>query len=315
MQKINTLFIGTSRFAVIILKNLIKSDLFSFSGIITQPDKPAGRKQVLDMPAIKKFASEEKLTSKIFQPVKISHEAENILQETKPDLIIVADYGQILPQNLTDYPKYKCLNIHGSLLPDLRGAAPVPMAILNGYDKTGVSIPIMSTGLDDGPVIGSKQEKIQENDTTASLKARLAEIGSNLLIELIPKWIKGEIDAQEQDNSQVTMVYTKDIAKDKAQIVVDTPILLAQRMIRAFSPWPIAWMYIDFNGQKKRLKVYSASNTDLTLDLKPGTIQKHAKQLYLSLRDGCLELTKIQLEGKKQQNANECLYLSGSIII
>jgi methionyl-tRNA formyltransferase len=314
-----TLFIGSGIFAVDILKGLLSSSGIEIVGIITQPDKPAGRKKILSHCPVADYAFMQANSSKlqIFQPEQLKSRAEEIIEKTKPELVIVADYGQIVPDSIINYPKYKCLNVHGSLLPDLRGAVPIPMAILKGYTETGVSIPIMTSKLDDGAIIAFQKEQIKPDDTTESLKARLAIIGSVLLVKTIPAWVAENIKLIPQDESKATYVWQKDISKDKAQITPSTLIDLADRMIRGFYPWPIAWCKVIDNRQKEFIvKIIRAKKIDTTLEdfkeISVNTFVKHHKKLYLSLSDGILEILLLQVEAKKIIPGTEGLFLDSS---
>lgn len=314
MNKVKTVFIGTSSFAVTILQKLLTSELLSIEAVITQPDKPSGRKQSLQMPKIKEYMIKTAMDIRFYQPSKLKMEADKIMQETNPDLIIVADYGQIIPEIMLQKPTYKCLNIHGSLLPDLRGATPIPIAILKGYTTSGVSIPLMTNGLDSGPVLAEATIKIDPDDTTASLKHKMAVLGAGLLLATLPKWLGHQLVPQTQDEDKATYTFVKDLSKQNAQITTATSIQYADRMVRAFFPWPIAWVMIKHNGQAKRLKILSAekrldSNLSTT-----GTIHKRGNELLLILKDGCLNLKQIQLEGKQVMAAKDYLFLANSRI-
>jgi methionyl-tRNA formyltransferase len=316
LEKVRTVFIGAGNFAVEILKALQASEIIELIGIVTQPDKPAGRKQILTpCPVRELVASDKKLKEiELFQPEKIKVVAENILNQTKPELIIAADYGQILPKSVIDYPKYKCLNVHGSLLPDLRGAVPTPMAILKGYNVTGVSIPIMTPGLDDGPVLALREEKISQEDTTATLRPRLARIGGELLVEILPKWLSGEIQAVPQDEKLATFTRQNDIAKDKAQITKDTKAEVAERMVRAFNPWPVAWCNICLGTKTVRLKIYEASLCieDAVPIATIGQLYRKNKEIALQLNGGNLIMKRVQVEGKGISEGNQTLFLAGA---
>lgn len=317
-QKIPTIFFGAGNFAVKILENLLTIDYLDLKAIITQPDKEAGRKKELTPPAVKHFILEQKsgsIKSKLLQPVKLKLETKNILNEFKPELIIVADYGQMIPNSIIDYPKYKCLNIHGSILPKYRGAVPAAMAILNGDKTTGVSIPVMTYKLDDGAVLDHKEIEILDTDTTYSLRMRLAEIGNGLLNEILPFWLSGELIAKPQNESEATITWEKDLEKEKAYIFSFTPVIQAERMIRAFSPWPIAWTeIIESNSDKsKRLKIYKAKiENTISSNFEKGTIFKDNKKLFLKLDDGVLELLEVQIEGKKVLKGKDYLFLNGA---
>ena len=343
-NKIPTIFFGAGNFAVKILENLLNpnspiSETIDIVAVVTQPDKEAGRKKELTPPPVKLFLQNSHVSTErsipLLQPASLRFESANILEKFKPELIIVADYGQIIPNNIIDFPKYKCLNIHGSILPKYRGAVPAAMAILNGDKTTGVSIPIMTYKLDDGAVIGSKEIDILDSDTTYSLRMRLAIVGNELLNEILPKWINGNIEPKPQDESNATFTWEKDIDKEKAFVTLDMPTDKVERMIRAFSPWPIAWVKLNIDGKVKRLKIYKASlskslvgigavvadsqSQDMLGNLAPqeaGKIFKYNKSLYLKFDDGgILELQEIQLEGKKVLPSKEYLFLDGVKIV
>jgi methionyl-tRNA formyltransferase len=327
-KKVQTIFIGAGNFAVKILENLLKSDSplsesLEVVAIVTQPDKIAGRKKELTPPAVKQYLLDytKLLVSSVgssiplLQPVKLRNESAEILEKFKPELIIVADYGQMVPNDIIDFPKYKCLNIHGSILPNYRGAVPAAAAILNGDKKTGVSIPIMTYKLDDGAVIGSREIEILDTDTTYTLRMRLADIGNELLNEILPQWIKGEIEPIVQDESKATITWEKDIDKEKAQITKFMKIEIVERMIRAYSPWPIAWANVEVNKKLQRLKIYKAKIVDEgsvnPAHVEVGEIFKDNKKLYLTFEDGILELLEVQLEGKKVLEGKDYLFLDG----
>lgn len=309
MEKIKTLFFGSGEFAVPILEQLLNFEFVDVAAVVTQPDKPAGRKQQLQPVPVKDLLEKFYPQVPVYIPALYRVEQEEILDTEKPELIIVADYGQILPESTINYPKYKCLNVHGSLLPDLRGAVPIPLAILNGYKKIGVSIPIMTAGLDDGPVVASSEREIEPDDTTLTLKQKLAEDGAKLLIEILPAWIAGELAPVPQDETKATIADKSLISKDKARFGSDITVVQLDRMVRAFNPWPVAWCEVEINKQKKRLKVFSAKVVER--DSKPfvGKIKKSGKGVQIILSDGALELVELQLEGKTIGRAEEYRYL------
>lgn len=304
MKKIKTIFIGSGHFAVPIIKKIIESDLFDLTAVVTQPDKPVGRKQLLTPPPVK--ANIDKGIT-LYQPIKLRKESKMILDKEKPELVIVADYGQMIPKDILDYPKYKCLNIHGSLLPDLRGAAPIPIAILRGYKKTGVSIPVMTPGLDDGPVVTEAEVKISRDDTNDSLTDKLSVVGADLLEKTIKNWVDGKIEAKEQDHSKATIITKDDISKEKAFFTKETNIEKVEHMIRAFYPWPIAWTYINWNGKQLRLKVYRACLSSESIE--SGKLEKKGNSIFLGLDDGALLINELQLEGKKRGGIDEYIFL------
>lgn len=336
MNKVKTLFIGTSEFAVPILQKLIELEYIDLVGVITQPDKPVGRKQLLTSPPIKQSIVQTPSNSplnkgetlKIFQPSSLKVDAENILNETKPELIIVASYGQFIPKVMLDYPKYKCLNIHGSLLPDLRGAVPIPMAILKGYEKTGVTLQIMAQGMDEGEILGFAECVLSDGETTGSLIEKLSILSAEYIEAVLPKWINGEIEPQRQDDSKATYCYIKDVSKEMAEIDWNKPAEEIERMVRAFNPAPIAWCKFPVYAKAtigkqipKKLQIYSSKlvgdqsfdpmTGDMTFDSAIGEIIRKGKQLFVKCGDGkYLELLELQLEGKERRGSAEYLFLA-----
>lgn len=308
-MNIRTLFVGTGDFAVPILEKLHSLDYIEIVGVITQPDRPAGRKQELTPGPLKQaILNNPNLQAlKTYQPEKLRQEAEQILNETQPDLIIVAAYGQMIPDIMLTQPRYKCLNLHGSLLPELRGAVPVPMAILQGLQKTGVTIQRMVKELDAGPIIATKEIVLEGNETTDVLMTRLAALGCDLLVQILPDWTAGKITEQPQDETKATFCYQDDIAKEKAEIKFETDVNLAERMVRAFYPWPVAW--IIYKGQ--RIKIFKAANTqgNWSFETDELTLKVDGENLYLCLQNGTLELLELQLEGNKRREAKDYLYI------
>ena len=311
--KVKTLFIGSGTFAVEILKGVLSSSGIELVGVVAQPDKPAGRKKVLTPCPVTEYSTKSHLPN-VFKPLKLEADAGQILEEAKPELVIVTDYGQIIPNLIINYPKYKCLNIHGSLLPDLRCAVPIPISILKGYKETGISIPIMTSKMDDGDVIAFQKEKIKSDDTTESLKERLAMIGAKLLLKTVPDWVAGKIKPTPQDESKATYTWQKDISKEKAQITPEIPAELAEKMVRAFYPWPIAWFYVSNKKFGKQIvKIFKARfiPEDQILHDVPGMAEiiKGNDGLLISLKGGGLELLEIQMEGKTKINAKNAQFL------
>jgi methionyl-tRNA formyltransferase len=315
MNKVRTIFFGSGEFAVPILEGLLSMESVDVVAVVTQMDKPAGRNQELKPVPVKDKIDKKYPELKVYTPVKYRLEQKEILEIEKPDLIIVADYGQILPEFTINYPRYKCLNVHGSILPDLRGAVPIPVAILKGYEKTGVSIPIMTTGLDDGPVLAMTEVDIDKSDTTESLKTKLAQSGAELLERTLPQWLHGKLVPLEQNEEKATIADKTLIEKSKAQITKDTSAETADRMVRAFYPWPVAWCEIELNGKVQRLKIFETKISEVTIHNDTGKISRDGKQLLLNLENGTLELLDLQLEGKKRGMSNEYLFLNGAKLI
>lgn len=310
MEKIKTIFFGSGEFAVPILKKLIELDYLDLVLVVTQPDKPVGRKQELTPTPVGQLD----INVEILKPEKIRLEAEEILGKYSPELIIVASYGQIIPASVINFPKFKCLNFHGSLLPQLRGAVPVQMAILQGLEETGVTLQVMSEGMDEGDIISQEVAVIKEDDTSESLMRDLAELSVTMLERDLPKWIGGELKATKQDESSasaptrlLSYCFKDDISKSKAEITSSTTIDLADRMIRAFYPWPIAWIKLSSG---KILKIYKAEKTTKPTNLEVLSIFREEKSLFLVLSDGVIELKEIQLEGKTRGFSQDYLFLA-----
>jgi len=305
-MKIKTIFIGSGEFAVPILNKLLHSDLIELTAVITQPDKPVGRKQMFTATPVGEFLQQGSINIPIEKPAKIRLESQVLLNKYQPELIVVASYGQILPEELLNYPKYKTLNIHGSILPQLRGAVPVQMAILNGLEKTGVSIQRMVYQMDAGPLIGIKEKLLSGTETTDVLMQELAQDGTELLEEILPAWIAGEVEDHPQEETEATYCYKDDISKEKAEIKFDTDIKLAERMIRAFNSWPVAW--VSLNG--KMIKIFKAIVSEYTESSEDLKFIRKDKKLLLCLKNGCLEVLELQEEGKKRDEFKNYFYLA-----
>ena len=319
MNKIKTIFFGSGDFAVPILNKLINLDFIELVLIVTQPDKPVGRKKVLTpTPIGKEIEINEKLKRiNVLKPEKLKLISEEILEKHKPELIIVASYGQMIPPNIVHYPRFGVLNFHGSILPALRGAVPVQMAILNGLEETGVTMQLMDEGLDNGDIIAIRKYSIKEDETSETLMNQLAELSSRLMEENLQKWVNGEIKAKNQDESSATYCYKSDISKEKAEITPLTSIDKAEKITRAFYPWPVAWIRINQDKTEKILKIYKAKVIK-EIDFKEFEkfenldIVRNGKKLYLKLNDGVIELLEIQLEGKSRDISHNYLYIANS---
>ena len=252
------IFMGTPAFGAIVLEGLIKSGHKPFL-VVTEPDKPVGRKQIVTPPPVKVLA--EKYHIPVVQPEKISDCAAEI-ERLKPSLIIIASFGQIIPENILKTPPYGCLNVHPSLLPKYRGPSPIQSAILNGDKKTGATIIRISEKLDAGPILLQKETEIDPKETFESLHDKLAEIGTKLLLEVLPKIPKGQAPYQPQEETEAT--YTKILKKEDGEIDWKKPSGVIERQIRAFNPWPGA--YTVYQG--KRLKVLKAEVSNSKLEIK-----------------------------------------------
>ena len=299
------IFMGTPEFAIPPLEYLVLSQ-YQVVAVYTQPDKPAGRGRSLVSPPLKKAALAWKLP--VVQPASLkSTEAEAQLVEFHPDVIVVAAFGQILPQSVLDISGCRCINIHPSLLPRFRGASPVAAAILAGDEFTGVSIMLMDQGLDTGPVLARAQIPISAQDTTGSLTAKLSLIAAQLLLEVLPRWSRGELTPQPQSEAEAT--YSSLISKEEGEIDWHLPAVGIWRRVRALQPWP--GCYTRWQGRQLKVieavpllgeKVFEAGQV---VALTPDVESKAA--FGVSTGEGILGVIKVQLGGKRAMSAAEFL--------
>jgi methionyl-tRNA formyltransferase len=288
---------GTPDFAVPALEKLAQSPDYTVAAVFTQPDKPKGRKMVMTPPDVKVCA--EKLGIPVFQPSSMrSEEAYNSLKELNPDVIVVAAYGQILPKAVLDLPKFGCVNIHGSLLPKYRGAAPIQQSVLDGEKVTGVTTMLMDVGLDTGDILLKAETEIGENETAGELFDRLAVLGGELIVETLDKLKKGEITPQKQDESLAT--HTSKISKELCPIDFNKSAFEVHNKVRGLNPWPVA--VTEIAG--KTVKVYSSRVSDMSGAA--GTILS-LKPFVVACGDKSVELIEIQPQGKKRMTSQAFL--------
>ena len=306
---IKTVFIGTSEFAVPILEELISLDYIDLKSIVTQPDKPTGRRQNINFPPVKQFTINVNKRSLLFQPRKINEHVDTI-KKLDPELIIVASYGQIISSAILKYPKYGCLNFHGSLLPKLRGAVPIQMSILRGFQNTGVTLQKMVYEMDAGDIISAREIELHGDETTESLTYTLSELARDILKEDLEEWIRGEIELVSQDSKKATFCFKDNIRKEKAQITEEHTPLEVDRMVRAFYPWPISWIEIP-NGKYrgKRLKIFKAQVFNQKEKQNVFKIVANDGHLQLLLNYSAINLLEVQLEGKKRDFGQNYLWL------
>ncbi len=293
---------GTPEFAVPPLGHLILNQ-YQVVAAYTQPDKRVGRGRSPASPPVKRAAINWKLP--VVQPVNFK-EAEVVTQLASfhPEVIVVAAYGQILPQSVLDIPGYGCINIHPSLLPRFRGASPVAAAILAGDGFTGVSIMLMDTGLDTGPILARAQIPISAQDTTGSLTAKLSLIAAQLLLEVLPRWSRGELTPQPQNEAEA--ICCSSISKEKGEIDWHLPAIEIWRQVRAFQPWP--GCYTRWQG--RQIKIIEALPLPGEANLEVGRVvalKKEGAAFGVCTRDGILGVSKVQLEGKRTMSAAEFL--------
>ncbi len=284
-------FMGTPQFAVPALSAL--NERHQVVGVVTQPDRPAGRGRRLVASPVKEAALARGLP--VFQPRTLrTLQAEEHLAGWRPELIVVAAFGQILQPGVLGLAPHGCLNVHASLLPKYRGAAPIPAAILAGESITGITIMCMDEGLDTGPILAQAECTIDADDTTASLTAKLADRGSRLLIEALPGWLDGHLKSRPQDHTQAT--YCQSLRKEDGHLDWNHTALYLDRQVRACDPWPGA--YTTLQGQ--RLKVLRARPRPGWQEAGgPGQVVVLEPGIGVVTAEGALELLEVQLAGKK----------------
>ncbi len=281
---------GTPTFSVPILASLIEKTNVLL--VVSQPDREKDRKGNLMPTPTKELANNNHI--EVFQPVKIKEEYQKII-DLHPDIIITCAYGQIIPKALLDAPKYGCINVHGSLLPKLRGGAPIHHAIIDGLDRTGITIMYMDEQMDAGDIISQKDIPILDSDNLDSLYEKMSYLGRDLLMDTLSSIIAGTNKRIKQDLSQVT--YGLNIRKEAEKIDFNKQSKAIHNLIRGLSTIPGAYCLID----NKRLKVYQSELTAIRSAKTPGTIEKIDKTgIYVNTQDNLIKLVDIKLEGKKR---------------
>jgi methionyl-tRNA formyltransferase len=290
-------FMGTPGFAVPSLVALWER--YPVVGVVTQPDRPAGRGRSVAPSPVKEAALARGIA--VYQPRSLrTAEALEPLAQWQPEVIVVAAFGQILPPAVLALPAHGCLNLHASLLPRYRGAAPIPAAILAGDAVTGVTLMHMDEGMDTGPILAQAECPIGAEDTTGSLTARLAEVGARLLVEVLPGWLAGEVPARPQDGPMAT--YCKPLRKEDGRLDWAAPAAVLDRQVRGCHPWPGA--YTTWRGQV--LKIMRARpRPEWAGGGPPGTVVLLPEGLGVVTGQGLLELVEVQLAGKRPMPAGE----------
>ena len=300
MKDLKAVFMGTPDFSVNVLQQLIENT--SVIGVVTKPDKLVGRKQVLTESPVKKLALLHQI--KVIQPIKIREEYQEIL-ELDPDIIITCAYGQFLPKQILENPKYGCVNVHASLLPKLRGGAPIHRAIINGYETTGITIMYMGEKMDNGDIISQKSITIEENDNVGTLHDKLSQLGAHLLIETLPCILKGQANRIVQKEEDVTFGYN--ISREDEHIDFNKTKLEVFNQIRGLNPWPVANAILD--GEE--IKIYEAiMGGESKKEHQNGEIVTlYRDGIGVKVSDGEIILKMLKPAGKKKMNVKD--YLNG----
>ena len=297
MEKLKIIYMGTPEFSVGPLRELVNN--YDVKMVVTQPDKLVGRKKILTPSKVKEFALEKGL--KVFQPSKIREDYKELL-DIKPDLIVTCAYGQIIPKEIIDLPKYGCINIHASLLPEYRGGAPIHHAVMDGKNKTGITIMFMNEKMDEGDILYQKEIAIDKEDNTSSMFKKLSVLGSEMIKEFIPKLINNDYDRIKQDNSKATYAYN--ISKEDEKIDFKDSSINIFNKIRGLSDIPCGYAILD----NKRVKIYKSRIGSLEKG-KPGEIINiYDDGIGVRTNDGEIILTDIQVEGKVREKVKDYLH-------
>jgi methionyl-tRNA formyltransferase len=307
-----TVFLGTAWESLETLKVLHDDPDFEIVCVITAPDKPVGRKLRMTPSEVKVYALKNKI------PVVHTDNRKDlyikVLEKYKPEIAVCKAFGEIIPKEFLEYPKYGCINIHFSILPKYRGAVPIQKAILDGEKETGISIMSMNEGMDEGDILGIFEEKIREDDTNLSLRTRLVEKSKEVLIPTLNRWVNGEISAKQQDHENATYCWQRDISKEKAEVLWNeySPEYI-ERMVRAFIPWPVAWTALDSSLPtslaKKKMKIYKSSLIDFPSEKDPGNLFSTEGMVLFSTKDPLVSLRveEFQIEGRNRTNEKDFL--------
>lgn len=299
MKDLKVIFMGTPDFAVPVLQKLIENTNVVL--VVSQPDKLVGRKQILTPPPVKVEAEKHNIT--VFQPTKIKSDYDVVLN-TDADIIITCAYGQIIPKEILDYPRLGCINVHASLLPKYRGGAPIHWCLLNGEEKTGVTIMYMAEKMDNGDIISQKEYTILDSDNVGTLHEKLSILGADLLIETLPSIVNGTNHRRKQEEDKVTFAYN--IKREEEKLDFHKKGIEIINKIRGLNPWPLA----NFVLNSTEFKVLEARFESKKIDEEAGTIVEVTKNTFgIVCLDGIIYLEKIKPFGKKEMKIAD--YLNG----
>ena len=302
MEKLRIVFMGTPEFSVPILEAL--NNTYDVVGVVTQPDKEVGRKRIKTPSPVKVYATEHNL--KVFQPEKIRTDYQDIV-DLNPDLIVTAAYGQLVGMKLLNSPKYRSINVHGSLLPIYRGGSPIQEAIKNGDKETGITIMYMEKGMDSGDMLAQRAIPILDSDTSKSMFEKLSLVGRDLLMETIPLLVEGKITPIKQDESKVSFAYN--ITKEEEALDLNLEARSLFNKVRAYNPSPIANLTLN----DEVLKIYESRVSSKTHDKTVGEIIEVGKD-YFTIACGngtALDILKLKPAGKNEMSARD--YINGGL--
>ncbi|EFX92871.1 methionyl-tRNA formyltransferase [Actinobacillus ureae ATCC 25976] len=303
MSKLNIIFAGTPDFAAQHLQALLDSE-HNVITVYTQPDKPAGRGKKLQTSPVKQLAEQHNIP--VYQPKSLrNEEAQAELKALNADVMVVVAYGLILPEAVLNAPKYGCLNVHGSLLPRWRGAAPIQRAIWAGDPETGVTIMQMDIGLDTGDMLHKVTTPIAADETSASLYAKLAELAPPALLEVLNGLESQAFKAEKQDEALSN--YAEKLSKEEAKLDWNLTACQLERNIRAFNPWPISFLTLEVDGVEQSVKVYQANVLPHQAKVAGTVLQVDKNGIQIATQDGVLNITQLQPSGKKPMSVQDFL--------
>ena len=286
-HKLTTVFFGTHEFAVTILDALNRASFVTVAHVITQPDRPVGRKRILQPSPVKVYAQHHELS--ILQPDTLK---KFTFIEKEIDLAIVAQYGNIIPEPLLYFPKHNTLNVHTSLLPKYRGASPIQHSIMDGNTTTGTTIMCMDKGLDTGPILAQKAVAIDPDDTYATLSNTLADVSAELLLHTIPPYVAGTLAPVPQDSTKATLC--KQLTRENGKVNWLNTAEQIYNQYRGLTPWPGIWT----TWNDARIKLITVKPDQSTLSLAPGTVHIKDGILYIACKEGSITISSLQPEGK-----------------
>lgn len=296
VPKIRIVFMGTPQFAAVILENLLRHH-YHIVGVVTQPDKPVGRKQEIKSSAIKELSLRESLP--LIQPTRLDDESIDAIKSWRPDMIVVAAYGRILPKKLLLIPGFGCVNVHGSILPRWRGASPIQNAILSGDTETGITIMRMDEGMDTGDIITTETTPIEPDEIKSELETRLSKIGSELLAHTLPRYVEQKITLKKQDDTSATLCQL--IEREDGRIFWNAHSQAIYNRYRALSPWPGVFTFWKRGETLLRLKLITLSHLKQSphIERTLGEIFEISDSIGVKTTTGVIILHQIQLEGKE----------------
>ena len=296
-----TVFFGTPSFAVPFLQAMIDDPEIEVVAVVSQPDKPKGRKQKLQPTATKVVAQEHSIPVLQFPSLK-KDEVVAELSALDADVFVVVAYGKLIPLNVINIPEEKIVNVHPSLLPRHRGPSPMQWSIAEGDQNTGVSIMLIDEGMDTGPLLAQESFDVDVHETYQTLEVRVHEVGAPLLIKTLKAYVAGDLTPTPQSEESVSL--TRLLKREDGHISWTDSAERIERLVRAYQPWPGTWSLLP-DGQ--RLKILRATPLELTVDVPPGTLFEHNETLCVASENGAVQLDEVQLEGKQKTTGREFL--------